>query len=352
MKWSADGLLRPESLCVDEQATLIEALRVIDEGSQGIAFVVDARRRVVGTLSDGDARRAIIAGAELHSGAVRELMRRDFAFVGPEASRAEVLDMMRARDIGQVPVIDAEGCLVGAHTIGALLAVRVRPNHALILAGGRGTRLGALTTHVPKPMVRVAGRPILERLVLHLMSFGIRSFHLSVSYLAEQIVDHFGDGSRFGCSIEYLREDTPLGTGGPLALLSPVPEHPLVVINGDLVTQCDIGRLIDVHEASGYAATFGVRPYSIQIPYGVAELNGDRLVAVHEKPVQRMVINAGIYVLSQPAIALVPPRTEYPITDLFRTCLERGLTVGAHMVSDDWIDVGHMDELRRARGEA
>ena len=221
-----------------------------------------------------------------------------------------------------------------------------------ILAGGRGTRLAPLTESTPKPMVKVAGRPILERLVLHLMSAGIRTFHISVNYLAHQIEDHFGNGDRFGCAIHYLREQIPLGTGGPLSLLDPVPESPVIVLNGDLVTQCDVGRMIDTHERSGYAATFGVRPYSIQIPYGVAEVDGDRLMKVHEKPVQRMMINSGIYVLSAKAISMVPKGASYPITDLFGECLTQGIAVGAHIVSDDWIDVGQIDELRRARGDA
>jgi NDP-sugar pyrophosphorylase family protein len=201
-------------------------------------------------------------------------------------------------------------------------------------------------------MVRVAGRPILERLILHLMGCGLRHFYVSVNYLADVIEEYFGDGSTLGCRIDYLRESTPLGTGGPLSLLRPIPNHPVVVVNGDLVTQCNVGAMLEFHETNGFCATFGVKPYSIQIPFGVAVMEGDRLVGLQEKPIQRMLINAGIYVLSAEAIRMIPPGVEHRITDLFQRCIEVGLPVGAHLVEDDWIDVGRFEELRRARGES
>jgi len=221
---------------------------------------------------------------------------------------------------------------------------------AVILAGGRGTRLHPITDTIPKPMVKVAGRPILERLILHLMSCGVRRFAISVNYLAEVIEGHFGDGARFGCQITYLREHMPLGTGGPLSLL-PAPELPVLVMNGDLVTQADVGRILDFHAAGAFAATFGLRPYTVDVPYGVAEIDGDRLVALKEKPTQRMLINAGVYVLSPEAVALVPAGQPYPITLLFDTLLAGGHPVGAHVLEDEWLDVGRPEELRRARGE-
>lgn len=350
MRWSGEVDVELSRLCVGRNATLLEALRVIDEGAESIAFVCDDRGRVVGSLSDGDIRRALLEGADLHDRRVVTTMRRDFASVAPEAGRAEVLDIMRARDIGQLPVLDAEGRLCGLHTIGQLISAVRRPNCAVILAGGRGTRLYPITEDIPKPMVTVAGRPILERLVLHLMSCGIRHFHLSVNYLAHVIEDHFGNGSRFGCRIDYLREEMPLGTGGPLSLLDPPPDLPVVVMNGDLVTQCDVGRMLDFHESGGYTATFGLRPYSVPIPFGVARVEGDRLVELREKPTQRMLINAGIYVLSPEAVRMVPRGEEFPITEIFGRCLRAERSVGAYVVEDEWIDVGQHEELRRANG--
>jgi dTDP-glucose pyrophosphorylase len=342
-----DRLLR---LTIPADATVLDALRAIDAGAESIIFVRDDVGRVIGTLTDGDVRRAILGGATLESQSLSRSMRRDFVSVTAEAGRAEVLDLMRARQIEQIPVLDAEGRLCGLHTMRELISAVQRPNRALILAGGLGTRLHPITATVPKPMVPVAGRPILERLVLHLMSCGLRRFSLSVNYLAHVIEEHFGDGSRFGCEIEYLRESEPLGTGGPIALLDPPPTMPLLVLNGDLVTQCDLGRMLDFHERGGFAATLGVRSHSVEVPFGVAEVQGDCLVGLREKPTERMLINAGIYVFS-PEVVRQVPRREFPVTDLFQLCLDRGMRVGAHFVEEEWLDVGRPEELRRARGE-
>lgn len=347
--------LQKESLArltIDAFATILDAVRVVDEGGEGIAFVCDGGGAVLGTLTDGDIRRALLAGASLTDRTLESIMRREFVHVTGAIGRAEVLDIMRARNVHQVPVLDADRRLCGLHTVDQLISTVARENSVLILAGGRGTRLYPITETIPKPMVTVAGRPILERLVLHLMSHGIRNFHISVNYLAHVIEQHFGDGSRFGCRITYLRESKPLGTGGPLALIDPPPVHPLVVVNGDLVTECDIGRLIEFHVTGGYEATFGMKTYDIEIPYGVADVDGARLVGLREKPRERVLINAGIYCISPQLLPLVPRDQNFPITDLFAHCIRENRPVGAHLVEAEWLDVGRKDELSRARGDA
>lgn len=336
-------------LTVPAGATILEALRAIDAGGEAITFVVDGSDRVIGTLSDGDIRRALLRGASLEDRVLPQVMRRDFTAVTPEDGRAEVLDLMRARQIERIPVIGPDGRLAGLHTMRQMVSRAERPNRAVILAGGKGTRLHPITEQVPKPMVTVAGRPILERLILHLVSCGLTRFSISINYLGHLIEQHFGDGSRLGCRIDYLRETVPLGTGGPLSLL-PAPALPVVVLNGDLITQCDVGDLLDFHERGGYAATLGVRPYTVEVPFGVAEVEGDRLRSIREKPTERSLINAGIYVLSPEAVAMVPSGKEYPITALFEALLAESKPVGAHLLEAEWLDVGRHDELRRARG--
>jgi dTDP-glucose pyrophosphorylase len=330
-------------------ATLFEAMAVIEAGAKSIAFVVDSSQRVVGTLTDGDVRRSLLAGSSLESRCLERAMRHDFVSVSVDMNRADVLDVMRARQVEQIPIIDERGRLCGLHTIQEMIAPGDRPNPVIILAGGLGARLHPLTLDIPKPMIRVAGRPILERLVLHLMSSGLRRFYFSVNYLADQIERHFGDGSRLGCQISYLHEDVPLGTGGPLSLLPPL-EAPLLVCNGDLVTQCDVGRMLDFHANGNYAATCGLRPYSVDVPFGVVTVSGDRVVGLEEKPTHRMLINAGIYVFSTVAVGMVPQSISFPITDLLARLLASGLQVGAHVVQEEWMDVGGHAELRRAQG--
>jgi dTDP-glucose pyrophosphorylase len=336
-------------LTVGAGATILEALKAIEGGGEAITFVVDGGERVIGSLTDGDIRRAILRGASLEDRVLPQVMRRDFTSATPQDGRAEVLDLMRARRIERIPVLSPEGRLSGLHTIRQLVSKAERPNRAVILAGGKGTRLHPITEQVPKPMVTVAGRPILERLILHLVSCGLSRFSISVNYLGHLIEEHFGDGSQLGCEIDYLREAEPLGTGGPLSLLPP-QMLPVVVLNGDLITQCDVGDLLDFHEHGGYTATLGIRPYTIEVPFGVAEVEGGRLLSLREKPTERALINAGIYVLSPEAVAGVPAGKEYPITALFESLLADGKAVGAHLLEAEWLDVGRHDELRRARG--
>jgi len=332
------------------EATLLEAMDVIEQGGIELAFVVDPKNRVIGTLSDGDVRRAILGGMPLgKKSSASQVMRRAFISVGPDVGRAEVLDTMRIRNISQIPVLDSRGIMVGLHLLHELIGAVPRPNRVVIMAGGQGVRLRPLTEHIPKPMLTVAGRPILERIVLHLVGYGIREISLSINYLGEVIERHFKDGSDFGCHISYIREKKPMGTGGSLSLLPP-SDDAVLVMNGDLVTQADIGRILDFHAAGDYVATSCLRPYQVEVPFGVAEVRGDRLLAFREKPTEQMLINAGIYVLSPKALRMIPKDREYPITQLFETCLSKKLAVGAHVLEGDWMDVGRHEELRKARG--
>ena len=335
---------------VSVTGTLRDALNSLDRGALGIGLAVSSEGVLVGVLTDGNIRRALLGGATLDS-PLRLCLQRDFVAVRIEASRAAVLDLMRARRIAQVPVIDQTGRVVGLHTLHALLSREELPNWAVVLAGGRGERLRPLTDSIPKPMVRVAGRPILERIVLHLVGFGIRRVFLSVNYKAEIIEGHFGDGAAFGCRIEYLREDKPLGTGGALALLPSVPSNALLVLNGDLLTQFDVARMLAFHSRGGHEATVGLHEYVHTVPFGVAELLGDRIVALREKPTQSWQTNAGIYVLEPRLLARVPRDASFPLPALLEECIDRGDSVGAFRVEDDWIDVGQHRELLRARGE-
>jgi dTDP-glucose pyrophosphorylase len=334
---------------VSAQARIIDAMRSLESSQARIVLLTDEGGRMLGTVTDGDLRRALLGGATLESPLLPCASPR-FVSVGPEAGRAEVMDLMQARRIQQVPVLDAEGRVVGLHLLDELLGAVERPSWAVVMAGGRGTRLLPLTESLPKPMLKVAGRPILERIVLHLVGMGIRRIYLAVNYLSEVIERHFGDGRAFGCDIRYLREEQPLGTGGPLALLPESPTAPLLVLNGDLVVQFDVGQLLAFHAAGGYAATVAVNGYAHTVPFGVVELDGDEVRDVREKPTQVWSINAGIYVLEPQLLAHIPRGQPFPLPGLLEQSLHRGERVGAFRLEGEWIDVGRMNELKRARG--
>ncbi len=339
-----------ERCSIDLTSTIREALASLDESSAKLVVITDTGRRVVGIMTDGDVRRALLRGATLED-PVLPHVRRTFTHVDARASRADVLDLMQARSVAEVPILDASGHLVGLHRMHDVLARKQRDNCAVVMAGGKGTRLGPLTDSMPKPMLKVAGRPILERIVLHLAGVGIQHIYLAINYLGHVVEEHFGDGSRFGCRIEYIREQSALGTAGALSLLPNKPERPVLVMNGDLVTQTDFADMIDFHERHGQAVTVGVRRYVHTVPFGCFELDGDRVASVEEKPTLAKVINAGIYVLAPEMLARVPLGREYTMPDLVGDALSTHKGVVAYEITDDWVDVGRVAELRKARGE-
>ena len=341
-----------EMFLIHHARSLRDAMQVINDNWREIALVLDDDGLVVGLVTDGDIRRGLLAGQTLQS-PVSGVMTKDYIFVTAEMDRSGVLDLMKAASIRHVPILDGERRLLGIHFLEVLLGTEQKPNFAVIMAGGEGRRLRPLTDRTPKPMLRVAGRPILERVVLLLVGYGIRRIYIAVNYRSEVIIEHFGDGSHFGCRIEYLRESTPLGTGGALSLLPEPPGDPLIVMNGDLVTQIDIGRMLAFHARQRATATLAARHYQSEIPYGVVSERDGLLQELVEKPAAHYLINAGVYVLEPEVLRLVPPARFFPITDLFSSLLAAGRPVAVYPVEEDWIDVGRRDELARAeRGES
>lgn len=343
-----------EQVTIAPDATILDALRAIDSIGYEIALVVGDGEGLIGVVTDGDVRRALLDGAKLTDPATRCVQRSPIT-VEPGVSRAEVIDLMRARTVSQIPVVDADGRLAGLHLLREFLAPEPRPNWAIIMAGGRGRRLGDLTRDTPKPMVKVAGRPILERIVLHLVGHGIQRVVITVNYLADRIVDHFGDGSQLGCRIDYVREQQPLGTAGSLSLLASQvgrPADPFIVMNGDLVSDVDVSALLDTHRRGGGEATIGIRPYRHEVPFGVVECDpSGSLLRLQEKPAMEWPVNAGIYVLDPAVLHHVPTGRFHHITQLIQGCLDRGEHVATWTMHGDWLDVGRPAELARARGE-
>lgn len=325
------------------------AMECIENNWREVSLVSDSEQRIIGVITDGDIRRGLLRGLTMDSPAT-EVMTKTFFSVGPDADRTTVLDIMKSRSIRHVPVLDSQGKLIGIHFLEELLGTSVKPNIAVIMAGGKGTRLRPLTENCPKPMIPVAGRPILERVILHLVGYGIRKIYLSINYLGDMIEQYFGDGSAFGCSIQYLREEQPLSTGGSLSLLPEQPEHPVIVMNGDQVTQVDISRLLEFHDREKVDATIAIKPYQVEIPFGVIQKKGDRLIELQEKPTATYLINTGIYVLNPNTLPLIPRDKEFPITSLFDLMMDRNMAIGVHYIEGDWIDVGRHDDLQKANG--
>ncbi|MDZ4390667.1 MAG: nucleotidyltransferase family protein [Gemmatimonadales bacterium] len=339
-----------ERTLIGPEATLREALSVIDATGMRISLVVDESRRLLGTLSDGDIRRALIHGADLASPA-SDVLNPEPRLARESEGRPLVLAKLRSLGLHQLPIVNDEGVVIGLATIDDFLKIPNRPHWVVIMAGGRGERLSELTRHTPKPMLKVGARPILETIVMNYAAQGFRNFYLAVNYKAEQIEEHFGDGSSRDLNIRYLREKERLGTGGALSLLPEVPKAPILVSNGDVLSKEDYGAFLDAHVASGADATVLVRSYEMQVPFGVISQKANLIVGMEEKPTQSFTINAGVYVLSPDALRLVPYGEFFDLPTLLEKMIAEGMQVRCHSAQSYWMDIGRMPDYERANAE-
>lgn len=336
-----------EQALVGPHTSLREALETIDRAGCQIALVVGTDRRLLGTLSDGDARRGLLRGLSLGD-RVEAAMHKSPTFARAGEAHHSILATMRRLGLHQIPVLDAAGNVVGLETVDDYLATPVREHWVVIMAGGLGTRLEELTRDTPKPMLKIGARPLLETIVRSYAEQGFRRFYFAVNYKSEQIEAHFGDGSALGVDIRYLREQTRLGTAGPLSMLPERPTLPVVVTNADLLTKEDYGRMVDRHVEAGADATMAVRDYEMQVPFGVVRERDGRIEAIDEKPVQRFVVSAGMYVLSPQALDLVPKNEFFDMPSLFGAMVERGMRTRCHAIDGYWLDIGRLPDFERA----
>jgi dTDP-glucose pyrophosphorylase len=336
-----------ESALIGPDTSLREALETIDRAGCQIALVVDKNRRLLGTLSDGDARRGLLKGLSL-SDRVDVAMHTTPTCARVGESRQSILATMRRLGLHQVPVLDAAGTVVGMETVDDYLAAPTRDHWVVIMAGGLGTRLEELTRDTPKPMLKIGARPLLETIVRGYADQGFRRFYLALNYKGEQIESHFGDGSALGVDVRYLRERARLGTAGALSLLPERPTLPFVVTNADLLTKEDYGRMVDRHVETEADATMAVRDYEMQVPFGVVRERDGHIEGIEEKPVQRFVVSAGMYVLSPQALDLVPRDAFFDMPSLFAAMVERGMCTRCHPVDGYWLDIGRLPDYERA----
>ncbi len=335
-------------LVVGPEATLEETMAVIDRGAERIALVADADLRLLGVVTDGDVRRALLRHLPL-STPVGTVMTRNPVTAPVRATREERRRIMDARKLYQLPVLDETGRLVGMDTLRDLLAAPAHDNLVVLMAGGLGTRLGPLTRHAPKPLLKVGPKPLLETIVTTIAACGFSRFRISVNYRAEMIMRHFGDGSRFGVEIRYLKESHRLGTAGPLGLLDEEIDKPILVMNGDILTKVDFEALLAFHEERGGKATMCVREYGYRIPFGTVTVEDDRAVEITEKPVQQVFINAGIYVLEPETLSRVPKDRYLDMPELLQQLIDDGEKLAVFPIHEYWHDIGRPEDFAKAQ---
>jgi len=333
---------------VPKHATIKEALESISQSDLRIALVVDDDCRLLGVITDGDIRRGLIRNIGI-SECVEKIMNSEPKTAGPQASREELIELMRRHDLMHVPIV-AERRLMGLVMLQDFVAPARHDNPVCIMAGGLGKRLRPLTENIPKPLLRVGGKPILEMLIENFVRSGFHRFFISIHYKAEQIADYFGRGHRWEAEIECLVEPEPLGTGGALGFLADrMGELPAIVVNGDLLTRVDFARVLSFHQEQGAAATICVREYEYQVPFGVVQPKGDNVLDILEKPVQQFLINAGIYVLNPSIVRRVPRNQPLDMPALLKQNIRAGERVSYFPLHEYWLDVGRVTDFEKAQ---
>ena len=345
----SEAVWRRAVLPVD--ATIQQAIRNLDQVAIKIVLVVAENGELHGTVSDGDIRRGLLRGLDLSSPIV-SIVHRNPLVVPPEMGRETVLQLMVANKIQQIPVVDDHNHVVGLHLWDELAAPAIRPNLMVIMAGGQGTRLRPHTENCPKPMLPIAGKPMLEHIIERAKLEGFRHFGLAIHYLGHMIEEYFGTGERLQVRIDYLREQSPLGTAGALGLYEPRPVAPFVVTNGDVLTDIHYGELLDFHTRHGAAATMAVRRHEWQYPFGVVRTKGVEIVGFEEKPVTSALVNAGIYVLDPVVIDSLRGGERCDMPTLFERLREQGRRTVVYPMHESWLDVGKPEDYLAAQDGA
>ncbi|WP_374312299.1 nucleotidyltransferase family protein [Dongia sp.] len=331
-------------------SSLRDAMAVLDQTSMQIVLVVQPGDQLVGTVTDGDIRRGLLRDLTL-SAPVEAVMNSQPHTAVEGMSRIELIEHLRRNDLRHLPIVDPKGRVVGLESDTELYEGIERDNWVVLMAGGLGQRLRPLTDDVPKPLLEVGDRPLLEIIIDRFILQGFRKFFVSVNYRADMVKGHFGDGGKLNCEIRYLEEREPLGTAGAIGLLPQRPTKPFVVMNGDLLTTVSFDSLVNFHEQHGADLTLGVRHYSHQIPYGVAEIRDNQVIDIVEKPNHDCFISGGIYVLSPNLLSELQPARHIDMPDLVRKLIGAKRRVSAYPVTEYWIDVGRIEDLERARSD-
>ena len=342
------------NLCVIEGTSIRDAIARMDVSRVGIVLVVDSERRLLGTITDGDVRRAVLAHTDL--GQPAELLLADKAgsrFAEPisvpaAADRDAMLQVLQQNSIRHLPLVDDDQHVVAMVTLDDFVPEQDTTVQALIVAGGLGVRLRPLTEDMPKPMLPVGDRPLMEIIVQQLQQAGVKHVNVAVHHKSEKITEHFGDGHRFGVDISYLTEERPLGTAGALGLMD-APQGTVLVINGDILTQVDFRAMLAYHREHLADLTVAVQQYDVQVPYGVIECDDISVRRLVEKPTLSFFVNAGIYLLEPSAYGFVPAGERCEMTDLIQRLSEEGRSVVAFPIREYWMDIGQHAEYEQAQ---
>ncbi|MBW9146125.1 nucleotidyltransferase family protein [Clostridium sp. CM027] len=336
-----------DDYCIGVNSTIKEAMKVIDKNLTGGALVVNGNNELVGSITDGDIRRAILKGHSINEG-IENTYFKDFKFVTEEYGKKKAKEYMIKKKIRQVPVIDKNKKLIDLYFLDDILSYDKKQNYVFILAGGLGTRLRPLTESLPKPMLTVGDKPILELIIEQFKEYGFTNFIISLNYKGKMIEEHFKDGKEFDVNIEYIRETKKLGTAGSIALVKEKFTKPFIVINGDILTGIDFEKFLNHHMNNNFNITVGVRNYEINVPYGVLVTDNMIIESVEEKPTYKFHINGGVYAVNPEIIKYIQEDGVYNMTDLIEDAINNNCTSGIYEITEYWKDIGRMEDYKMA----
>ncbi|MBB1428509.1 CBS domain-containing protein [Shewanella sp. SG44-2] len=339
-----------KNILVSPDTNIQEVLQVLNKEAMQLVLVVDDNHKLLGTVTDGDIRRALINSIAL-SAPVSDIMFTTPTTATVSTTKASLLALMQNNGINSIPIL-TDDKVVGVETLQHVMKKTQHQNPILIMAGGYGTRLRPLTDNCPKPMLYIGDKPILETVIISFINSGFVNFYISTHFMPEKIQSHFGDGSQWGVNIHYVHEDSPLGTGGALGLLpQDMPDLPIIMMNGDVLTKVNFERLLEFHIDNAAHATMCVRKYDYQIPYGVINNEGNKIISMVEKPTQRFFVNAGIYVVSQALACSVPVDHIIDMPTLLEQYIAKQKDVLMFPIHEYWLDIGRMDDFNRAQAD-
>ena len=337
-----------DKIIISSDIAINEAIKIIDKGRLGIALIADYDRRLKGIITDVDVRRGILKGVSLDASA-EKIMNRKPIVAFEDASQEEIIDLMKQYHIRQIPVIDRNKKIKGLEIINDYFHKTTYSNKVVIMAGGIGKRLYPLTKDIPKPLLPIGGRPILENLIISFREQGFRNFIIALSYKKEQIKRYFKNGAHLEVNIEYCIEKQPLGTAGAIALLKNYSiKEAFFVVNADLVTSVNFEVMLDYHNRHNDIATVGIKEYSINIPYGVVNLKDSVLLGFEEKPSRSFYVNAGIYIFEPKILRMVSKVKSLDMISLLER-LRKKFNVRCFPIREYWLDVGHYENYRKAK---
>lgn len=331
-------------------ASIRQAIERLDQQIKSpIVFTVNELKQVTGCITDGDIRRALLRGENLEALADK-IARKSFTSAKRNTSNSAILAQMRRGGVRQIPILDEEGRLLDLKFLDDFTESRpmaVFP--VVIMAGGRGSRLGPVTDKTPKPLLKIGDQSIIERIIIDFHAKGVSEFYVTVNYLADQIMSALGDGEKYGCKIHYIHESAPLGTAGSLFYLKNTIESDFLVINGDVLSTVDLVLLANFHREHKASATVCAKALTINIPYGVVKMNRNDLVAIDEKPDFSFAINSGIYFFSKSVLDIVEDDRFLNMTTLLENLVKAGRPVKCFRSIEPWIDIGSQGDFERAQ---